>query len=215
MASSPTLSTVIATVNDLKRTKRELEMLEDFLHQAGLRTGGKPVKLPALSRQLDDIARDNSLNLLKKTDRDRLAQFLGLLIRKAPVLHFTFASEPSSRAMNKLLVWLRANIHPQVLVSIGIQPAIAAGCIVRTTNRQFDFTLKQSFEDHTDLLIKAIRATEKPPEPKTAGPAPAADRPAEAATGAVKVVDESTILEAGLKSAAGTAEQTETVEAVK
>lgn len=187
MANTPTLSTVIATVNDLKRTRRELEMLEDFLHQSGLRTGGKPVKMPALSRQLDDIARDNGLNLLKKADRERLAKFLTLLIQKAPVLHFVFASEPSSRAMNKLLVWLRANIHPQVVVSMGIQPSIAAGCFVRTTSRQFDFTLRHTMDDNTDLLIKALRAVQKPADVKPEEPKPSADRPAEAATGTVKI----------------------------
>lgn len=206
MASSQTLSTVIATVNDLKRTRRELEMLENFLHQAGLRTGGKTVKMPAISRQLDDISRDNELNLLKQADRDRLAKFLDLLIKQAPVLHFMFASEPSSKAMNKLLVWLRANIHPQVVVSIGIQPAIAAGCVMRTTNRQFDFSLRQALDNKSDLLIKSIREAEKAAEVKSAGPAPDPNKPAEAATGAVKVVNDATMMEAGLKAAVGTAE---------
>lgn len=210
MASSPILSTVIATVNDLKRTRRELEMLEDFLHQASLRTGGKAVKMPAISRQLDDIARDNELNLLKKADRERLAKFLDLLIQKAPVLHFMFASEPSSKAMNKLLVWLRANIHPQVVVSLGIQPAIAAGCVVRTANRQFDFSLRESLDNKADLLIKSIREAQKAAEAKPAGPPPSPDRPAEAATGAIKVVNDATMMEAGLKAAAGTADPAET-----
>jgi F0F1-type ATP synthase delta subunit len=170
MASSPILTPLITSPSDLKRTRRELEELEEFLHQAGLRQGGKSVKMPNISRLLDDIAQDSKLNLLNKADRDRLKKFLTLLIQKAPVLHFTFASEPSGAALNKLLVWLRANIHPQVVVSIGIQPAIAAGCTVRTSNRQFDFSLRQALDSQTAVLMKNIRAGEEKLNPNTAVP---------------------------------------------
>jgi hypothetical protein len=151
--ANPPLTPLIASPSDLRRTRRELETLDDFLHESSLRQGGKEVKLPTLSRTLEDLAADSGLNLLKKTDRERLIKFITLLIQKAPVLHMTFASEPSAKAMAKLMSWLRENIHPQVVVSIGIQPSIAAGCIVRTANRQFDFSLRQSLDDQTDKFI--------------------------------------------------------------
>ncbi|HSH18614.1 MAG TPA: hypothetical protein VK978_04480 [Candidatus Saccharimonadales bacterium] len=194
-SNSEVLSTVIASLSDLKRTRRELEMLEEFLHQSSLRQAGKPVaKLPNISRQLEEVANDNELNLLKKTDRERLAKFLTLLVQKAPVLHFTFASEPSSSSLKKLLVWLRGNIHPQVIIAISIQPAIAVGCVLRTSNRQFDFSLRQSLDSQTDLLIKTIRATEPRPE-VSAGPTPLKievvdnSKPTEAATGTLQAAE--------------------------
>lgn len=131
--------------------------MDDFLHQAGLRQGGKSVKLPNMSRTLEDLALGSNLNLLKKTDRDRLTKFLTLLIEKAPVLHISFASEPSAVFLNKLIAWLRENIHPQVVVSVGLQPSIAAGCIVRTENRQFDFSFRQSLDNQTEKFITYLR----------------------------------------------------------
>jgi F0F1-type ATP synthase delta subunit len=83
-------------------------------------------------------------------------KFLTLLLQKAPVMHMSFASEPSGAFMNKLIVWLRANMHPQMFVSVGLQPSIAAGCIVRTANRQFDFSLRQALEDQKETFIKSI-----------------------------------------------------------
>jgi F0F1-type ATP synthase delta subunit len=195
-SATSTLPPLITSPSDLKRTRRELEVLDDFLHQASLRQGGKAVKLPAMSRLLEEIANDSGLNLLKKADRDRLAKFLTLLLQKAPVLHITLASEPSATALGKLLTWLRASIHPQVLVSIGVQPAIAAGCIVRTANREFDFSLRQSLDAQTEVLMKSIRAGDvqaaraavedaeslaPAPTPEATTAQPAAQEPAKAA----------------------------------
>jgi hypothetical protein len=166
--STTTLTPLIASPSDLRRVRRELEMLDDFLHQAGLRQGGKVVKLPNVSRMLEDLAADNSLSLIKKTDRERLTKFITLLIQKAPVLHMSFASEPSAKAMAQLMEWLRTNIHPQVIVSVGIQPSIAAGCIVRTPNRQFDFSLRMTLGSHPETFIANLR---KGMEPAAAAPA--------------------------------------------
>lgn len=161
MASGDVLTPLIASPSDLKRARRELEELDEFLHQSSLRQGGKEVKLPTTSRMLEDLAAESDLNLLKKTDRDRLMKFLTLLLQKAPVLHMSFASEPSPKFMAKLIAWLRENIHPQVVVSVGIQPSIAAGCVVRTANRQFDFSMRQALDTQTALFINNLRGEVK------------------------------------------------------
>jgi len=41
-----------------------------------------------------------------------------------------------------------------------LQPTIAAGCIVRTTNKYFDFSLRQDFTDKRELLLKQIAGNE-------------------------------------------------------
>jgi F0F1-type ATP synthase delta subunit len=171
MASSPVLTSLITSPRDLRRARRELESLDEFLHQSALRQGGKVVKLPTISRMLEELAADSDLNLLKKTDRDRLDKFIVLLTQKAPVLHISFASEPSSKAMAKLIDWLRENIHPQVVISIGIQPSIAAGCVVRTPNRQFDLSLRQALDNQTASFVNNLRAGEETAAPVTTGTA--------------------------------------------
>lgn len=169
MASAAMLTPLLVSPSDLKRARRELEDLDDFLHQASLRQGGRSVKMPTTSRVIETLAADNKLNMLKKTERDQLMKFLGLLIQKAPVLHMSFASEPSGAFLNKLVMWLRTNIHPQVMVSIGLQPSIAAGCIVRTANKQFDFSLRQAFDKQTEVFIASMQ--EEPAKGDTTGPA--------------------------------------------
>lgn len=158
--ASAQLTPLIATLSDLRRVRRELEELDEYLHAAALRQGGKEVKLLSTSRLLEDVAADSGLNLLKKTDRDRLKKFLTLLIQKAPVIHMSFASEPSAKAMAKIVSWLRTNIHPQVIVSIGIQPSIAAGCIVRTPNRQYDFSFRRSLDMKTEIFAAQMGRSE-------------------------------------------------------
>lgn len=185
MASSSRaqLPVLIVSPSDLKRARRELESVDDFLHQAGLRQGGKAVKLPGTSRLIDALAEETGVNLLRVTERDRLLKYLSDLIERAPVLHISFASEPSAAFMSKLVSWLRTNIHPQVLVHLGLQPSIAAGCVVRTANRQFDLSLARSFDKQCDLLAKSLREqAETVAEQATAAhpmaeasPAPAAD----------------------------------------
>lgn len=156
-AQTKALTNLLISPSDLKRARRELDDIDDFLHQSGLRQGGKAVKLPTISRVIEALASDNGLNMLKKTERDQLKKFLTLLLQKAPVLHISFASEPSGAFLGKLVMWLRANIHPQVMVSVGLQPSIAAGCIVRTANKQFDFSLRASFDKQTEVFVASMQ----------------------------------------------------------
>lgn len=141
---------------EVRRLQRELEALEEYLAQNRIREPGKQESLPKTSRLLDDLAGNNNLNLLLADHRERLSAFLGLVNQKAPVVHISLAADPSSAFMAKIVAWLRVNIHPQALLHLGLQPSIAAGCILRTNNKTFDFSLRNHFLQHRDLLLKAI-----------------------------------------------------------
>jgi F0F1-type ATP synthase delta subunit len=142
---------------DLARLLRELNNLEDFFAGAKLRTSGTAMQLPKLSRQMDQLARDNKANLLDEADRMRLNQALKSIYEQAPKLHMSFASEPSARAFEQVLVWLRENVHQHALVQIGLQPAIAAGIVMRTPNRIFDMSLRARLEDQKTYLARLIK----------------------------------------------------------
>jgi F0F1-type ATP synthase delta subunit len=80
------------------------------------------------------------------------------------VLHISFSADPSVSFLEKLMAWLRKEIHPLVLVTVGLQPSIGAGCIIRSTNKQFDLSLRQDFKKKQDMLRdKILEATV--PEP--------------------------------------------------
>ncbi len=157
------LPTFVTSPADVGRLIRELEMINDSLLQLGLRHPGSEVKMPKTSQLMDQTISLNQLNLLVVDDRKLLAEFLALVKKEAPVLHVSFSADPSPMFIDKLMAWLRREIHPAALVTVGLQPNIGAGCIVRTTNKYFDLSLKQSFAKKRQMLHEAIT---RPPLPE-------------------------------------------------
>jgi hypothetical protein len=168
-----TLPVLVFGVVEVRRLRRELQALEEFIRGGEIREPGKQPALPRLSRLLDALATENHCNLLQKADREGLAYFLEAVETQAPSIHISLATDPSSAFMAKMVSWLRSNIHPAALLTIGLQPTIAAGCLVRTNNKQFDFSLRQAFTDHKELLLKSLTddAAAYPATTATAQPA--------------------------------------------
>jgi F0F1-type ATP synthase delta subunit len=144
---------------DVRRLLRELKTIDDYLNQAAIRGSGMKVALPKVSKSLQDLADDNKHNLLYVDDRKVLRTQLETLEEKAPVIHMSFASEPSGTFINKMITWLRREIHPEVLLQVGLQPTIAAGCIVRTPSKYYDFSLRKQFDEQRPLLLQQLKET--------------------------------------------------------
>lgn len=157
-ASKMILPVMVATPTDIGKLQRELETIDETLLQLGIRKGGEEVKMPRTSRLMDQMIETNHLTLLHEPDRAMLKRFLADVKEKAPVIHMSFSADPSPRFTEKLMAWLRKEIHPSLLLSIGLQPTIGAGCIVRTPNKQFDFSLREDFKKKRDLLVKQLAA---------------------------------------------------------
>jgi hypothetical protein len=143
---------------DVGRLLREVEGLDSFLQQAAIREPGTPVKLPKTSRLLDETIQTNKLNVLIEADRLRLLNFVKEVKMNAPVLHMSFSADPSPLFLQRLMTWMRSEIHPLVLLQVGLQPNIGAGCILRTTNQYFDFSLKQRFIDKREILANKLKS---------------------------------------------------------
>lgn len=139
---------------DVNRLQLELEALENYLRQQA--QAEQVSKLPKMSRMLESLAEHNAADLLQQADRDRLEAFLKALQQHAPTIHISFAAEPSAVFTQKVLTWLRGNISSYILLQIGLQPTIAAGCVVRTTNKIFDMSLRQYLSDSRHLLVEAL-----------------------------------------------------------
>ncbi len=160
--SAPVLPVGVVGMIDLGRLIRELERLESKLTSEEIRTGVE-IELPKLSALLDQLAEANKLDLRDDHARQSLLAFLKLLRKEAPKIHMSFSADPSPQFLEKLMKWLRVNIHPHVLVAVGLQPGIGAGCVLRTTNRYFDMSLGKSFADKRELLMKRLRETNAQP----------------------------------------------------
>lgn len=164
------LPTLVFGVVEVRRLLRELELLDEFMRQSSIREPGRPVTLPRVSRVLDALAMDNGRNLLQDEDRHELHEYLKHIESTAPSIHISFASDPSSAFIAKLVTWLRNNIHPATLLQTGLQPSIAAGCVVRTPNKLFDMSLRQNLAGQRAKLIEALDVTDSPRPAAAAAP---------------------------------------------
>jgi hypothetical protein len=145
---------------DLGRLLREVEILDDFFKQSAIREPGTSVQAPKTSRMLDDMLASNKVNILLEEDRNRLLSFLMTVKKQAPTLHMSFNADPSPLFIQRLMKYLREEIHPLVLVQVGLQPNIGAGCILRTTNKYFDFSLREHFKQQRHILIEHMRGAQ-------------------------------------------------------
>lgn len=150
------LPTLVFGLVEVRRLQRELETVAEYFEQNRLRGGQAEGMAFKISRLLDTLATENHINLERVAERQILANFLRDTIAQAPTVHLSFAADPSSAFVAKLVSWLRTNVHPFVLVQIGLQPSIAAGCIVRTSNRVFDFSLRQHLTAQRQLLTDSL-----------------------------------------------------------
>lgn len=156
----------VITFIDLSRVGRELSSLDDFMLQASIRKPGAPsAQLPRLSKLLEDTASVNKLNLLDEKDRKALINALSYIKEHAPKLHISFSAEPNARFVTKIADYIRKEINPLALIQIGLQPTIAAGCILRTPNKQFDLSLRQHLRNNRPLLVELIHKSQAAPQP--------------------------------------------------
>ena len=151
---------LITSPTDVSRLHREISALHEHRQQQKLRADNQFVAaLPKTSILLNELAESNKLDLRDAATREHLIAFLSDVAQNAPVLHISFATDPSAAFLQKVVKWLRQNIHSSILVQVGMQPTIAAGCVVRTTNKYFDLSLRRSFAKHGDDLVKALKTT--------------------------------------------------------
>ncbi|HEX7632689.1 MAG TPA: hypothetical protein VF401_00020 [Candidatus Saccharimonadales bacterium] len=146
----------VATRVDVGRLARELGDIDEALLQLRLRSSGTEVKMPKTSHLMDQLVEHNQLNLLQEEDRVALKSFLLAVKERAPVMHVSFSADPSVAFLEKLVSWLRREIHPAVLLTIGLQPTLGAGCVLRTTNKQFDLSLREDFKKKRALLQEKL-----------------------------------------------------------
>jgi hypothetical protein len=150
------LPTTVVTVADIGHLLNELERIENALLQLKMRGGGTPVALPSVTRRLEKLLEINKINILNEAERTQLKRHLEDVRLKAPVMHISFSSEPTTEFLEKLMIWIRRELNPNVLLDIGLQPAIGAGCMLRTTNKFFDMSLRQTFLEKRTLLLEQI-----------------------------------------------------------
>jgi F0F1-type ATP synthase delta subunit len=143
----------IVSPTDIARLTREIEMLDNYFREQTIRKAGTANTMPRVSKLMDQLSSDNQINLLQEQDRVGVLQLLKSLHASAPVLHISFSVDPPGAYVQKIVAWLRKNIDQYVLVTVGLQPNIGAGCVVRTTNKIFDFSLREFFAQKRQSFV--------------------------------------------------------------
>jgi hypothetical protein len=146
----------VISPTDIARLIRELENLDEYLRQTAIRQGAEALQVPRYSRLLDEIVVTNHIDLVQNVHREALLAELKMLETKAPILHISFSVDPPGAYIQKIVGWLRENVHPVALVRVGLQPNIGAGCVVRTTNKSFDFSLRQFFNKKRQFFVDKL-----------------------------------------------------------
>tara|TARA_Y100001970_G_scaffold250241_1_gene321816 strand:- start:256 stop:738 length:483 start_codon:yes stop_codon:yes gene_type:complete len=147
----------VVTKADLSRLIREVEEYSEVAYQAEVRGSTAP-SVHYASPALQFLARQQEGILNSRQARHTLLDQLHTLQGVVIPVHVGFASQPSIKALQQLVVWFRKNVDPSIVVQVGVDPSIIGGCVVRTTNRVFTFTLAEALRSSQTALAKEVAA---------------------------------------------------------
>jgi hypothetical protein len=142
---------------DISRMLREIEKIDNDLEAQHARAPDQPLAIPAMTKALSELAQLNQLDLLDIDVRQKLLSTFRYTKDKAPNSHITFAVDPEPEIVALLVAWIRQNLHPMALVTVGLQPGLLGGCVVRTPDHIYDFSLKRQFALQLPELIREIK----------------------------------------------------------
>jgi hypothetical protein len=150
----------VITLHDISLLVAEVESIDAFFEQSKVRRSGTTMEPPRTSSMMEDVLQYNKLNLIRDEDRNKAKLALQAIRTKSPSLHISFSANAPREFLEKIIGQVRRDIHPQALLQVGLQPNIGAGFTLRTTNKFFDFSLRQHLvktkSAFIDELIKAI-----------------------------------------------------------
>ena len=152
------LPPTVVSKSDISRLVSEFERVDNDLTTASVRSkvgSSEPTQL-ALSAQLTDFFTQNVLKPGSSQERAELIKQLRLLKENAPVIHMTFAVTADGESLGKIVQWLRTSVHPQAVISVGLQPALVAGVYLRTPNHVHDFSLRTVLKSQHGMLVKEL-----------------------------------------------------------
>ncbi len=144
---------------DLARIVREVETIDSDLETQKVRgTAKNSYKMPTMSRGLSDLIELNKINISDDQTRMTFKEQLKILKEKAPIIHMTFAVDADPESLQKLTEWIRQTLHPQALISVGLQPALIGGVYIRTPNHVHDFSMRALFASKRTLITEELEA---------------------------------------------------------
>ena len=154
------LPPTVVTRVDIARLVREVEWVDNELTTAMVRAkaGVQQPAQPVITGALEDFLRLNKLSLEAAQKRSNVLKQLRQLKDSAPIIHMTFAVNADRESLQELAAWLRSSIHPQAVISVGLQPALVAGVYLRTPNHVHDFSMRAALGKNRSVLVKELES---------------------------------------------------------
>jgi hypothetical protein len=142
---------------DLARLVREVESVDSALETQKVKNDGQgSYRLPTMSQSLGDFLVLNKIDITDDHGRVALKEQLQRLKDKAPVIHMTFATAADPEALQDLVDWVRKELHPQALISTGLQPSLIGGVYMRTPNHVYDFSMRATMQGKRGVLVAQL-----------------------------------------------------------
>ncbi len=153
------LPAAVVSRADLARLVREVEQLDNDFEVQKVRDHRDEghYAMPNISRGLTDFLATNEIKIGDAKERTHLKERLRVLKDKAPIVHVTFATDADPEFLGQLVDWLRTEVHPQSLLSVGLQPSLIGGMYVRTPNHVHDFSLRKIMAGKRDILVRELQ----------------------------------------------------------
>ena len=140
----------------IARILREIEAVDSYMSSQAIRSPEVKPVVPGISRVLRELLDANQAALIDQKERQRLLKLLRKVKDAAPQVHMTFAIEPDVIILTDVVKWLRENTHEHALVSVGVQPNIVGGCVVRTPDKVYDLSFQKHFSGLQSTLRDAL-----------------------------------------------------------
>jgi F0F1-type ATP synthase delta subunit len=139
---------------DLAHLIREVEAVDGNLEAQKVRGFQKEqYRLPPMSRSLSEFLELNKVDIIDDHNRMVFKEQLRTLKDRAPVVHLTFAAPSDPESLEYLTDWIRKELHPMALVTVGLQPSLIGGVYIRTPNHIHDLSMRALFEGKTSILV--------------------------------------------------------------
>ncbi|HEX9594877.1 MAG TPA: hypothetical protein VF996_02005 [Candidatus Saccharimonadales bacterium] len=155
----------IATKSDLVGVIRNVDdVIDNYIENRVRDMEGVDFKSrPDVTSNLAELVAVNKLEVNVDTLKS-LKEWLAHLNEHAPIVRFTFASDPNPEFIGGIVNWLRMASGRFVIIRYGIQPTIAAGCLMYTPAKMYDFSLRKRLMESDEVFLRALTNAVPPAE---------------------------------------------------
>lgn len=156
------LPNTIGGKRDLILAMREIEQIlsDEIQNDVRSKYGAEQHKQSHAGRHMvDELLKENNLNHEIATLRQVLKSMEDFK-NHSPQIRLAFSQEPDPDMYRKVVEWFRREIHPGVLVQIGVQPSIGGGFTMQTPVRRYDFSFKTKILNSTDKFLEVMKRVE-------------------------------------------------------